>query len=72
MRVTISATTPRSTTNSGATAKNAAANRPMTIIVRRGALSAMRPNNGSPMRRAAGHAATTTPSIGSETPCCVK
>ena len=44
----------------------------MTIIVVRDARSATQPNSGSPNSRASGHAATTIPSIGSETPCSTK
>ncbi len=33
--------------------------------------SATQPNSGSPSRRAAGHAATTIPSVGRSTPCAV-
>ena len=36
----------------------------MTIIALRGPRSAIQPNSGSPSSLAAGHAATTTPSVG--------
>ena len=58
--------------NSGSTANTEASTRPVTIIVRRGARSASQPKTGSPMSRAAGQAATTTPSVGRSTPCWVK
>ncbi len=60
------------TTNRGATANTAASRSPMTIIALRGPRSATQPNSGSPISRAAGHAATTTPSVGRSTPCSVK
>ena len=44
----------------------------MIISALRGPRSATQPNSGSPMRRAAGHAATTIPSVGRSTPCSVK
>ena len=60
------------TTNSGATANTAASTSPRTIIALRGPRSAIHPNSGSPSSLAAGHAATTMPSVGRSTPCCVK
>ena len=60
------------TMNRGRTANTEASTRPVTIIGRRATRSATQPKNGSPTRRAAGHAATTTPRVGRSTPCWVK
>ena len=60
------------TMNSGSTAKTDASSRPMTIIALREARSATQPKSGSPSSRAAGHAATTIPSIGRATPWSAK
>ena len=60
------------TKNSGRTANTEASSRPVTIIGRRATRSASQPKTGSPMSRAAGQAATTTPSVGRSTPCWTK